>query len=649
MTINALFVPTGPPMDHPRPQFRRDAWHSLDGPWRFAYDDLHLWTRPREVAYTRQIEVPFAPESQRSGIGDTGFHARCWYARRIDVGSLRQRASDRVLLHFGAVDYRATVWVDDQRVAQHVGGHSPFSIDITDCLDATPGAATVTVLAEDGPQAMHQPRGKQDWHAEPHSIWYPRTSGIWRSVWLERVPQTHLSRLRWTPDFSHWCMGLTARVEGGRPGMTLTVALHADHMLLAQERITLMTDCTVHDIQLTDPGIDDARADMEWSPEHPLLFDAVVELRDVDDSLLDRVESYTAMRSVRVEDNRFLLNDRPYELRMVLDQGYWPDTLMTAAPDRLRADVELIKRLGFNGARKHQKSEDPRWLYWADRLGLCVWAEMPPAYGFSDLTVHALCDEWRVLVERDLSHPCVVAWVPMNESWGVPALPTQPRQVDLVRALYHTARALDGTRPVVGNDGWEMPCGDIVSIHDYTDAPAELLQRYGTRSAVAETLRHERPSGGRSLLVGGWQPSFEPVMLTEFGGIAPLHEGEDGWGYSLAEPGAEFTQRYVDLLAAVHACKGLAGFCYTQLTDTFLEKNGLLTPERQFKADPTVIARATRGKSLRAADHERNPLGYNKRWIKRVRQLEALRGQAPPLSPAEASALDAEPPQGATP
>ncbi len=639
-------MPRVAPMHHPRPQFRRDAWLSLDGRWRFAYDDARLWTRPREVEYERQIEVPYAPESLASGIADTGFHARCWYARRIDVSPLRRQPGDRVKLHFGAVDYRATVWVDDQRVAQHVGGHSPFSIDITDCLDGTPGSAQVTVLAEDGPLEMHQPRGKQDWHVEPHSIWYPRTSGIWRTVWLERVPATHLTRLRWTPDFARWSMGFTAQFESSRPGMTLTVTLQADGLLLAQERITLMSESAAHEIRLTDPGIDDARAELQWSPEHPQLLDALVELRDVDGSLVDRVDSYTAMRSVRVEDKRFLLNDRPYELRMVLDQGYWPDTLMTAEPERLRADVELIKRMGFNGARKHQKSEDPRWLYWADRLGLCVWAEMPSAYGFSDGTVHALCEEWRVLVERDLSHPCVVAWVPFNESWGVPALTTEPRQIDLVRALYHTTRALDGTRPVVGNDGWEMPCGDIVSIHDYTEEPAELVERYGSRDAVAATLRHERPGGGRALLVGGWQPVHQPVMLTEFGGIAPLHEGEDGWGYSLATPGDDFVRRYIAVLAAVHACKGLTGFCYTQLTDTFLEKNGLLTPEREFKAPVELIARATRGKAFNAAEYERNPLGYNKRWIKRVRLLEALSGHAPPLSPAEEVALDAEPPQG---
>ena len=604
-------------MDHPRPQFRRADWLSLDGAWQFCFDDSARFVRPADVQYDRVIEVPYAPEAPLSGVGDTGFHSRCWYQRCVAPQSLRREAGDRLMLHFGAVDYRAAVWVDGRRAGQHTGGHSPFSLDITEMLDDQQRDITIAVLAEDDPLDMHKPRGKQDWLAQPHGIWYPRTTGIWRSVWLERVPAAHLGRLRWTADSSTWQISLSARVEGACNGMTMVVKLQVDGRPLTQTRMTV----TGPDVQLTlhlpDAGIDDARHDLQWSPEHPQLIDASVELLDENQVLVDRIESYTAMRSVRIEKGLFLLNDRPYELRMVLDQGYWPGGQMTATSDQLHADIEAIRRLGFNGARKHQKSEDPRWLYWADKLGLCVWAEMPSAYGFSDATVHALCDEWRALVERDLSHPCVVAWVPVNESWGVPALPTQARQVDLVRALYHMTRALDGSRPVVGNDGWEMPCGDIVCIHDYTDKPATLLQRYGTREAVGETLAHERPGGGRGLLLDGYTGADCPVMLSEFGGIASLHADEEGWGYSQSQPGAEFSTRYAALLAAVRQCKGLQGFCYTQLTDTYLEKNGLMTPERAFKVPPEVIAQANLGEDFRAEDYSRNPLSYSKRWLRK--------------------------------
>ena len=605
-------------MDHPRPQFRRADWLSLDGPWQFCFDDSACFDRPADVRHDRVIEVPYAPEAPLSGVADTGFHSRCWYQRRVAVQAVRREPGDRLILHFGAVDYRATVWVDGQRAGQHVGGHSPFSLDITEMLEDDVADICITVLAEDDPQDMHKPRGKQSWLPKPHSIWYPRTTGIWRSVWLERVPAAHLTRLRWTPEFSTWRMTLSARVEGARRGMTLAITLQVDGQPLTQTRMAVTGPDVQHTLHLPDFGIDDARHDLQWSPEHPQLIDATVELLDENRLVVDRIESYTAMRSVRIEQGLFLVNDRPYELRMVLDQGYWPGGQMTATSAELRADIVAIRQLGFNGARKHQKSEDPRWLYWADKLGLCVWAEMPSAYGFSDATVHALCDEWRALVERDLSHPCVVAWVPVNESWGVPALPTQPRQLDLVRALYHMTRALDGSRPVVGNDGWEMPCGDIVCIHDYTDKPDKLLQRYGTRQAVGETLAHERPGGGRALLLDGYTGAGCPVMLTEFGGIASLHGDEEGWGYSLSEPGTEFSTRYVELLAAVRQCKGLQGFCYTQLTDTYLEKNGLMTAERAFKVPAAVIAQANLGEDFRADEYARNSMGYSKRWLKKL-------------------------------
>ena len=210
-----------------------------------------------------------------------------------------------------------------------------------------------------------------------------------------------------------------------------------------------------------------------------------------------------------------MLNSRPYYLRMVLDQGYWPDSLMVASSDQLRHDVLLIKRLGFNGVRKHQKSEDPRWLYWCDVLGLCVWGEMPSAYGFSSATVHGVMEEWKELVERDISHPCIVAWVPTNESWGVPELMNDRRQVDFVRALYHMTRALDGTRPVVGNDGWEMPCGDLVCVHDYEQDPAVLVERYGSRDAVAYTLEHVQPDRRRLVIDGfdGRRQAAVPVRV----------------------------------------------------------------------------------------------------------------------------------------
>ncbi|WP_394788143.1 glycoside hydrolase family 2 protein [Rhodoferax sp.] len=610
-------------MEYPRPQLRRAQWQSLDGAWQFAYDDAAQWTQPGDVDFDRQIQVPYAPESQASGIAITDFHPRLWYARRVELGQT-PRAGQRVVLHFGAVDYSATVWVNGQQVGRHQGGHAPFQLDVTAAIDG--GVFQLALLAEDDPADMHKPRGKQDWLAEPHAIWYPRTTGIWRSVWLEVLNASHVSSLRWTADLNAWQIQLTASVAQPQPGQRLQVHLAIDGKTLSRDDCEVLGGQVARSILLPDPGIDSARDPLSWTPEHPQLIDATLVLVDAQGQVLDTVQSYTAMRDVAVDGNRFMLNARPYTLRMVLDQGYWPKSLMTATSAELKHDVEMIKRLGFNGARKHQKSEDPRWLYWCDVLGLCVWAEMPSAYGFSDATVDRVADEWKALVQRDLSHPCVVAWVPINESWGVPELPRAPRQVDFVQALYHLTRALDGTRPVIGNDGWEMPCGDIVAIHDYTNQPAEFVERYGSAEAVAHSLAHERPCR-RKMVIADYDTRNRPVMLTEFGGIALVphnheHDQRKAWGYTLASDSADLLDKYRSFIGYVHQCSPLSGFCYTQLTDTFLEQNGLLTEDRQPKADLAELAKITRGAAVAQRIGPDNPFGYHPYWLaKTARQF----------------------------
>jgi hypothetical protein len=595
-------------MDYPRPQLRRATWLSLDGPWQAMLDDEAAHNEPHQVPFDRTIIVPYPPEAQKSGVHDTGFRRRVWYRRAFELDpSLLPAPHERLLLHFGAVNHRARVWVNGHFAVQHSGGHSPFSIDVTRHL-AGP-AIEIVVQAEDDPHDMHKVRGKMDWELDPHSIWYPRTTGIWRTVWMEKVARAHVSQLRWTADVAAWQVRLDADVAHVPPGAVANVTrvLVADRCLLAGTRLSRI-------FQLPDPGIDDARAHFLWSPENPQLIDAEVELRGADGTLLDRVASYTALRTVGVDGDRFMLNSRPYYLRMVLDQGYWPDSLMVASSDQLRQDVLLIKRLGFNGARKHQKSEDPRWLYWCDVLGLCVWGEMPSAYGFSGQTVHGVMEEWKELVERDVSHPCIVAWVPTNESWGVPELMNDRRQVDFVKAMYHLTRALDGSRPVVGNDGWEMPCGDFVNVHDYHHDPAELYDRYGTRERVAHTLEHVRPAR-RRLLIDGFSGEGKPLFLSEFGGIACMNAADGkGWGYSTASDGSELLARYRELMEAIHLCRPLSGFCYTQLTDTFLEKNGLLTEHRVPKAPIELLAQATRGPDAKLHDWYADPLGHGEKW-----------------------------------
>jgi beta-galactosidase/beta-glucuronidase len=388
-----------------------------------------------------EILVPFPPESKKSGIGDRGFHKSCWYQRDFHL----TRGEGRTILHFGAVDYAASVWVNDRMVAFHEGGHTPFWTDITAVLSDS-GEQTVSVLAEDDPHDLNKPRGKQDWQMEPHAIWYPRTTGIWQTVWIEQVPVAYIGNIQWTPHLENFSLTLESKILGEAAGdLEMEALVRHGGKLIARDRY-LVVDGEVHrQIILSDPGVDDYRNEILWSPERPTLLQAEIRLLR-DGKVIDKIRSYTALRSVNVLRDRFMLNGRPYMLRMVLDQGYWPDTLLAAPDDEaLRRDVELAKAMGFNGVRKHQKIECPRYLYWADRLGLLVWGEMPSAYRFTRVAINRTLKEWTEALQRDYSHPCLIGWIPFNESWGVPELTSISEHRHAVQALYHLTKTLDAT------------------------------------------------------------------------------------------------------------------------------------------------------------------------------------------------------------
>jgi beta-galactosidase/beta-glucuronidase len=581
---------------YPRPQLQREHWMSLDGEWRFLFDPQHRYRQPAEIhEWPLRIRVPYPPESKASGIGDRGFHPCCWYERDFHI----KTEGGRVLLHFGAVDYSAKVWVNGRVAATHEGGHTPFCADVTSIMHES-GHQTVTVMVEDDPLDLTKPRGKQDWQLEPHSIWYPRTTGIWQTVWLERVPRTFVDKVRWTPHVEGFALSFEARIAGD-PADDLNVEVTVQHgeRLLARDRYLVLDGQVDRRIILSDPGIDDFRNELLWSPERPTLLDAQIRLLRGGE-VLDEVRSYTALRSVNILRDRFMLNGRPYMLRMVLDQGYWPDTLLAAPDDdALRRDVELAKAMGFNGVRKHQKIENPRYLYWADRLGLLVWEEMPSAYRFTRTAIKRTIREWTEAIERDYSHPSVIVWVAFNESWGVPELTSVLEHRHAVEALYHLTKTLDSTRPVIGNDGWESSATDIIGIHDY-DADAEhLRQRYGPEINPEQLFDRRRP-GGRILTLDGYPHRGQPIMLTEFGGIAfplPPQPGaglKTPWGYSGAGTEEDFLRRYRELVHVVANTALFSGFCYTQFADTFQETNGLLYADRTPKVPVEEIARATR-------------------------------------------------------
>lgn len=582
--------------DYPRPLLRRKNWQSLNGPWDFALDPAARWQRPADVEWTHQILVPFAPETPLSGIGFEGFSRAFWYRRKFEIAAL---SAEKLLLHFEAVDYRATVWLNGKRAKTHEGGYSRFECEISSLL-AGAGPQEIVVLAEDDPSDLGKPRGKQDWQLKPHGIWYPRTSGIWGTVWLERVPERYIRSLVWYPNRERWEIGMQVNVEAelGEP-LSIDMKLSSGAEILARDTYSV-NNCEVdRRVALSDPGIDDFRNELLWSPEHPTLIDAALVLRDASGAAIDEVESYTAIRSVGIQGNRFVLNGRPVRLQMILDQGYWPQSGLTAPDDQaLRRDVELVKAMGFNGVRKHQKVEDQRYLYWADKLGLLVWGEMPSAYRYTRASIHRLIHEWMEVMERDLSHPCIVAWVPFNESWGVPDLPDSAAQRHYVQALYHVTKTIDPTRPVVGNDGWESVATDLIGIHDYEADPSRIVARYGSLDAESHLLARERP-GGRLLILGEPQVSSHPLILSEFGGIALSENENSTWGYSRCGTPEQFLERFRKLIAAVRASPFLAGYCYTQFTDTYQEANGLLYADRTPKIPISAIAQANLDLPLR--------------------------------------------------
>ncbi|WP_236793946.1 glycoside hydrolase family 2 protein [Amycolatopsis sp. GM8] len=588
----------------PRPQLVRQGWIDLCGQWDFAFDDndrgrSHGW-HADPAGFDRRITVPYPPESELSGVHDPGPHTVVWYHREIETPP--PVPGFRLLLHFGAVDYRASVWVNGIHVGEHTGGQTPFSFDITETL--RPGEQAIVVRAEDRPDDAAQPRGKQDWRTEPHDIWYHRTTGIWQPVWAEVVPAVHLTELHWTPDLVRAAVRCDGELSAA--AATVRVVLRHEGEILADQSVRVDGSRFTFDVAVPALRHGQDRMRLLWAPEHPRLVDATVEVRP-HDGPVDEVSSYLGLREVGTADGRFLLNHLPYFPRLALEQGYWPQSHL-AAPDAraLRREVELIKELGFNGMRVHQKVEDPRFLYWCDRLGLLVWGETANAYEFGPTAVERLTREWLEILGRDRSHPCIVTWVPLNESWGVPDVTLSPAQADFARSLYHLTKAIDPSRPVIANDGWEIAEADIYGVHDYAPTGSSLRARYGDFDSLRKTLATGRP-GGRRLVLGDIDPG-RPVMLTEFGGLThAAAEGENWFGYSTVTDSADLVRKLDDLVTAVLDSPALAGFCYTQLTDTEQERNGLLTEDRTPKADPAEIravlakpAKALPGDELRA-------------------------------------------------
>lgn len=581
--------------EYPRPQFVRKEWLCLNGSWGFSFDDENRagaehWERS-SYRPAQTIEVPFCFESKLSGIHDTSMHDRVFYKRKFQIPD--RWNGQRILLHFGAVDYQCRVYVNEVICAEHTGGHIGFSVDITDYLKA--GEQELAVAVYDPARDESIPRGKQYWEENSAGIWYTRTSGIWQSVWLEPVSESHISRVKFTPDIDRDMVTLEAELSNCTQDMYLETEIRFQGELICRDKYLINNKKVFRrDIHLSEDHIFYSAVHGSrrcWSPENPVLYDVTFRLYQ-DDRLTDMADSYFGMRKIHTENGITYLNNSPYYFKFVLDQGYWPDGILTAPADEdFVKDIRLMKEMGFNGCRKHQKVEDPRFLYHADRMGFLVWGEMAAACLFTDEGVTSYAKEWFDIVKRDYNHPCIVAWVPFNESWAVPNIALDKRQQNQTLGMYYLLKSLDPTRLVVNNDGWEMTKSDICAIHNYSHGTAAEpeKQAFFARTLQDREILLSPTHSGRAIYAQGFSYGGEPILITECGGINYSSGRPESWGYTNAANETDYLSQYSHVIGSILKSDLVYGFCYTQLSDVEQETNGLLTYDRRPKCDPVKI------------------------------------------------------------
>jgi beta-galactosidase/beta-glucuronidase len=568
--------------EYPRPDLERQEWINLNGEWQFEFDDNNIgeeqgWYKTHE--FSQKIIVPFCYQSKLSGINDEELHEYIWYKKEFELPE--EFLDKRVLLNFGAVDYLAKVWINNEFVYQHKGGHISFKMEITRYLKD--GNNTIVVKAEDKYDTS-QPRGKQYWKAKPDRCWYTATSGIWQTVWLETVGESYIDRLRLTPDIDRKNVLIELILDNFVSNLSLSIEVYFNGEVVRKMSVELDNRVSRFTIDFREQDyIDEIHY---WTPENPNLYDVQLILIK-NSNEVDSIKTYFGMRKISIKDDMILLNNKPYYQKLILDQGYWPESLLTPPSDAaIKYDIEMTKIFGFNGARKHQKFEDPRYYYWADKLGLLVWGEMPSAYNFNSEEIENLTHEWIEFINRDYNHPCIIAWVPLNESWGIRNIIADKNQQNLAKSLYYTTKALDGTRLVSTNDGWEMVQDtDIIGIHDYAAFGENFTPRYVDRDKLLNS-----DAQGRMLFCEEHSYGGQPILLTEYGGIAFESSSKENWGYFGAVKTAdEFFNRYESITKAVRNVNYIRGYCYTQLTDVMQEVNGLLTADRRVKVNVEKI------------------------------------------------------------
>ncbi len=566
-----------PRPEHPRPQFFRENWRTLNGTWQFDFDysdskKAQGWAEKDSLPLS--ITVPFCPESSLSGIGMTDFVDAVWYRREIELSP--EELQGHVLLHFGAVDYHCEVFVNSQPVGSHDGGYTSFTVDITKA--ARPGVNSVTVYAADHLRTGKQPSGKQCHEFASFGCFYTRTTGIWQSVWLEIVPDTYLCQLETIPDPDNGSAHLRVFTNAPASGLKITAKATLDGKAVGEASAACTGTCTALTLPVRETAL--------WELGAPNLYDLALTLETNDGQVLDTVSSYFGLRKIELKDGAILLNGKPVFQRLVLDQGFYPDGIYTAPTDEaLKKDIELSMAMGFNGARLHEKVFEERFLYWADKLGYLVWGEFPN-WGLNISEADALCTvlpQWLEEVKRDFNHPALVGWCPFNETWDYNGHPQNDR---VLSGIYYATKAADPTRPVIDTSGNFHVVTDIYDVHDYEQDPEVFYKRYAGSAEPFENYPQRQQYGG------------QPYFVSEYGGTwwnaeeaetqrVRMENGEGGltgWGYGqrpLTEE--EVGTRIAGLTKALLDDPKMCAYCYTQLTDVEQEQNGLYTYDRKPK------------------------------------------------------------------
>ncbi|MCF7915615.1 MAG: hypothetical protein K9L66_10655 [Spirochaetaceae bacterium] len=565
------------PAEYPRPTMYRKSWRSLNGWWDFDfYDDYFVLSSTEKIAanlgYT--IQVPFTYQTTISGIGTAGIHERVIYRRKIKVTD--EERENRVILHFGAVDFSAQVWIDNSVIGSHKGGYTPFSFDIT-AFTKEKQEIVLSLIVEDKPTPA-QPRGKQA-QGTPFDCWYTAVTGIWQSVWLEFLPDIYFSSFSAVQNAKNGSVHYSLNISAPAKSCRIETEVQLNGELVASMSSECSYPCT--EVNLTIPEF------IKWSPEDPNLYNVYFSLVR-NETVIDKIETYFSFREVGLESDGLYINNEKYFQKLILMQGFWQESGYTAPhTDSFESDIKRAKEMGFNGCRMHMKYEDPRFLYAADRLGFLVWAEAPSFYTFTDESCSVFRKELVDVVKRDLLHPSVITWVLGNESWGMRDINESEKIRSWLNEMTELTRRIDPTRPIISNDGWEHLNSDIMTFHSYKHS-AEALNDDWSRA------RNNDRCGihNKTFNLIGRETLGLPWVLSEFGAISFLGQREDSehWGYGdVAKSKEDLLSRFERLIREASSLDGISGWCYTQFSDIEQEKNGLLFEDRTPKVEPSAI------------------------------------------------------------